>query len=511
MTSRDDLDISAVRLNSNDVISVAYSDTPEDNKIDLLNTDTENDYLIRRSNIVFEDTSGNVVVNVDEGETGAVYWPVVTDENFDYAAISHSISGSGADNGLFSIDTSSGALSFTTAPDAASPHDTNADGIYEVSLITTDGTNNFSKSLTIYINESQPPVFTSLTTATAINENTGENQVVYTIEATDNIGVTSYGIGPDDTDTFDVDPDSGEVTLLENPDYEKTPSYSFEVRAYDAQQNAAFQTVTLAILDVDDEAPVIDSSTTADAIDENIGAGQDVYTITATDNVGVTSYAIAGADASHFTVDDPSSGVVTLTADPDYETKASFSFTVTASDAAGNTSAAQTVTLAINNVEDQSPVITSSATADAILERTGAGQGVYTITATDDIGVTSYAIGGTDMSHFSVNATTGVVTLTADPDYETKASYEFTVTASDAAGNTSDPLTVTLPIDDLDETPPQTPTAALVNDTGSSSSDEISSMSSITISDLVDGNTWSYSTDGGANWIIGDDIIGTTV
>lgn len=58
---------------------------------------------------------------------------------------------------------------------------------------------------------------------------------------------------------------------------------------------------------------------------------------------------------------------------------------------------------------------------------------------------------------------------------------------------------------------PQTPTAALVNDTGSSSSDGISSMSSITISDLVDGNTWSYSTDGGANWIIGDDIIGTTV
>ena len=505
MTSRDDLIISATVINANEVVSIAYSDTPSEDHINLFQVDIEDAHLNRRSNMVFEDTNGNVTVNVDEGATGAVYWPVITDESFDYAEISHSISGSGADNGLFSIDATTGGLSFNTAPSAGTPHDTNADGIYEVSLITTDGTNNFSKSLTIYINETQPPTFDSTATATAIDENSGENQAVYTIKASDNVGVVRYGIGADDAATFDVDPDSGVVTLLENPDYEKMPSYSFEVRAFDAQENVASMIVTLAINDLDDEAPVIDSSTTADAIDENSGAGQDVYTITATDNVGVTSYVIGGTDASFFTVDDPSSGVVTLTADPDYETKASYTFTAKASDAAGNTGQ-QTVTLAINNVEDQSPIITSLGTADAILERTGAGQVVYTITATDDTEVTSYAIGGTDASDFTVDATTGKVTLTADPDYETKSSYSFTVTASDAAGNTSDPLTVTLPIDDLDETPPSTPSISLQTDTGTSNSDGITTDATIAISDLDIGTTYEFSRDNGVNWY----LLGTT-
>ena len=100
------------------------------------------------------------------------------------------------------------------------------------------------------------------------------------------------------------------------------------------------------------------------------------------------------------------------------------------------------------------PTIISSATA-TINENSGAGQVVYMITADDNVGVTSYGIGGTDASDFSVNATTGAVTLTADPDYETKSSYEFTVTASDAAGNTSAAQTVTLSINDLDDIAPE--------------------------------------------------------
>jgi uncharacterized protein (TIGR02145 family) len=46
------------------------------------------------------------------------------------------------------------------------------------------------------------------------------------------------------------------------------------------------------------------------------------------------------------------------------------------------------------------------------------------------------------------------VSLIADPDYETKNSYSFTVTASDDAGNTSDPTTVTFQITDVDEVAP---------------------------------------------------------
>src|SRR5260370_29369545 len=119
----------------------------------------------------------------------------------------------------------------------------------------------------------------------------------------------------------------------------------------------------------------------------------------------------------------------------------SSSVLVRATDAAGNASSAQAVSLAINNLDEVAPTITSGATATAINENSGAGQTIYTVTSTDtgDIatGSTSYSLGGTDAGLLSINSGTGAVTLTADPNFEAKSSYSFTVTATDAAGNAS--------------------------------------------------------------------------
>ena len=205
----------------------------------------------------------------------------------------------------------------------------------------------------------------------------------------------------------------------------------------------------------DTTAPVITSPETGINLQENIEAGQTIYTITAIDATGVGSYAIAGTDAALLSVN-AGSGVVILTADPDYETKNSYSFAVTATDAAGNTSAATTVTFAITNVDEVVPTITSGTTGTNKAENSGAGQTIYTIAATANDGgtIASYTIAGTDVDAglLSVNAG-GVVTLTADPDYETKPSYSFTVTASDAAGTTA-ATTVTFAITNVDEVVP---------------------------------------------------------
>ena len=102
-----------------------------------------------------------------------------------------------------------------------------------------------------------------------------------------------------------------------------------------------------------------------------------------------------------------------------------------------------------NQIEDTiAPVITSPAIANTIAVNSGAGQEIYTVTATDNVGVTSYAIGGTDASAFTIDANTGVVTLVANPSYD-QQTYTFEVTASDILNNTSIPLTVSLTIDNL--------------------------------------------------------------
>ncbi|MDX7792508.1 cadherin repeat domain-containing protein, partial [Aeromonas caviae] len=111
----------------------------------------------------------------------------------------------------------------------------------------------------------------------------------------------------------------------------------------------------------------------------------------------------------------------------------------------------------------------------AINENSGAGQVVYTVTSTDtdDVvtGSTSYSIKpGADAALFSIDATTGAVTLTDNPDYENKASYSFTVVATDAAGNASE-QTVTLAINDLvDETAPTVSSIAISGASGAQNS-----------------------------------------
>ena len=97
------------------------------------------------------------------------------------------------------------------------------------------------------------------------------------------------------------------------------------------------------------------------------------------------------------------------------------------------------------------PVFTSGATAIAIAENSGAGQVVYTATATDaslPIVYSLKAVG--DYAAFTINGSTGAVTLTANPDYESKSSYAFTVIATDAASNAAE-RAVTLAITDAEE------------------------------------------------------------
>src|SRR5204863_8201941 len=109
----------------------------------------------------------------------------------------------------------------------------------------------------------------------------------------------------------------------------------------------------------------------------------------------------------------------------------SYSFTVKASDASGAFTT-QAVTLSIN---DLPPVISSGATA-SVNEGVAANAAVYTAVAADPAGgtVTYSLVAGGDASAFTIDASTGAVTINASPDFETKSSYSFNVKASDPSG-----------------------------------------------------------------------------
>jgi hypothetical protein len=257
---------------------------------------------------------------------------------------------------------------------------------------------------------------------------------------------------------FSIDADTGEVTIDDNPDYETQVSYRFSVAATDAAGNQSdVITVDLGINDIDDAAPTITSGDTADAIDENSSAGQVVYTASADDSgddvvVGPITFSLAEGSDPALSIN-AETGVVTLTTSPDYEAQSAYNFAVIATDGAGNASEAQSVNFDINNLDEVAATITSATTA-AVDENIGENQVIYTITSDDTADISqgvTYSLGAASDSALSINADTGEVSLSTDPDYETQSAYQFTVFATDAAGNRSAEQAVTLSINDLDD------------------------------------------------------------
>jgi hypothetical protein len=85
----------------------------------------------------------------------------------------------------------------------------------------------------------------------------------------------------------------------------------------------------------------------------------------------------------------------------------------------------------------------SSGNTSSVSENVAAGTVVYTAAATDSgdgtDGAVTYSLKAAgDADSFTINASTGAVSIKASPDYETKASYGFMVVATDAAGNVSE-------------------------------------------------------------------------
>jgi hypothetical protein len=403
-------------------------------------------------------TSGATAIAINEntGASQVVYTATASDSLDISAGVTFSLS-SGSDVAL-SIDSTTGAVTLSTDPD----HETQSQ--YSFTVIADDGVNDpVERAVTLDINnlDEIAPSITSGATATAINENSGASQVIYTATASDSLDISAgvtFSLSSGSDAALSIDSTTGAVTLSTDPDHETQSQYSFTVIASDGVNADVEQLVTLDINNLDEVAPTITSDATATAINENSGAGQVIYTATADDSLdtsaGVTFSLSSGSDAALSI--DSTTGAVTLSTDPDHEAQSSYSFAVIATDAAGNESEAQSVTLDINNLDEIAPSITSGATAIAINENSGASQVIYTATADDSLdtsaGVTFSLSSGSDVA-LSIDSLTGAVTLSTDPDHETQSQYSFTVIASDGVNADVEQL-VTLDINNLDEVAP---------------------------------------------------------
>jgi hypothetical protein len=402
-------------------------------------------------------TSGDTAIAIDENSgAGQVVYTATADDSADVSdGVTFSLAAS-SDSAL-SIDADTGAVTLDTDPDFETQSE------YSFSVVATDAAGNVSQaqSVTLDINnlDDTAATITSGDTAVAIDENSGAGQVIYTVTADDSADVSdgvTFSLAAESDAALSIDADTGAVTLNADPDHETQSQYSFAVVATDAAGNeSAGQSVTFDINDIDDTAASITSGDTAEAIDENSGAGQVIYTATADDSADVSggvTFSLAVGSDSALSID-AATGEVSLNTDPDFEAQSQYSFSVVATDAANNHSEAQSVTLDINNLDELAPTITSASTA-AVDENIGQNQVIYTATSDDTFDISQgviYSLSETADSALSIDANTGEVSLSTDPDYETQSEYQFTLFATDAAGNQSAAQTVTVSVNDLDD------------------------------------------------------------
>ena len=197
-----------------------------------------------------------------------------------------------------------------------------------------------------------------------------------------------------------------------------------------------------------------EGASTARTVAENTATGVNIGSaIAATDADNDTlTYTLGGTNAASFGINS-TTGQLRTRAALDYETKRSYTVTVTVTD--GSFTGTIAVTINVTNVvENRAPAFTeSSSTTRSVAENTATGVNIgAAIAATDaDNDALTYTLSGTDAASFSIVRTSGQLRTRAALDYETKRSYTVTVTVSD--GSFTDTITVTINVTDVADTP----------------------------------------------------------
>ena len=409
---------------------------------------------------VFTDGSSTTRSVAENTGSGVNIGDAISATDADADTLTYSLGGT--DSSSFSINSTNGQLRTNAALD----YETKSS--YSVTITVSDG-NNGSDTITVTITitdveerlGNNAPVFTDGSSTTlSVAENTGSGvNIGDAISATDaDADALTYSLGGTDTSSFSINSTNGQLRTNASLDYETKSSYSVSLTVSDGYNGSDTITVTVNVTDVDEtpanNAPVFtETSPATRSIAENTTSGVNIGSaVSATDADNDTlTYGLTGTDASVFSIDN-SNGQLQTSDSLDYETKSSYSVTVTVSDVNGGS---DTITVTINITDaNDAPVFADGVSASrTIPENTGAGVNIgRVLAATDaDDDTLTYSLGGTNAASFNIDTSSGQLETKSALDYETKTSYTVTVSVSD--GSLEDEITVTINVRDLDETP----------------------------------------------------------
>ncbi|KAI8511675.1 hypothetical protein Bbelb_107750 [Branchiostoma belcheri] len=412
--------------------------------------------------------------NEDETVDATIQSLSCSDSDYgDFGDLTYAIISGNAD-GKFYIHPTAGDIKLRTTLD----YETTPSYVLEVTA-TDGGGSAVTATVSINVvnvNDMTPTFNPSFYTASVAESSATLGAVVATLTCTDGDSPDSeiqYSIiSGNSAGNFaisDVDNGNPLIEVAKAIDYDdasEAQSYTLVVKAVD-ENGASTGLSSSAIIEIDITGEngftpsFAAANPTSPTIDEETQVGTSVVTFAATDgdrgSDGAVTYEIINGNTDGNFEIDTSTGVVYTAKVIDYETMGntkSYTLTVKASDAGS------TVTITIDDINDNGPVCTQYLYAVSVDENTAAGTAIAQLNCQDadtTYGTVSYYEDPAS-SVFMLDTTSGAVTLDNFVlDYESgTTSYEFTIKATDndpVTPRTAD-ITVTMYVNPLNEHTP---------------------------------------------------------
>ncbi|XP_035802551.1 protocadherin gamma-A2-like [Amphiprion ocellaris] len=350
-------------------------------------------------------------------------------------------------------------------------------------LLAVDG-GNPQKSGTVNINvkildaNDNAPVFNQSVYKATVIENAPKGTYVVAVNASDidsgSYGHVTYSFSKSKAgiiDMFDIDETTGKIYVTKEIDFEKDKKIEFRVEAKDQGGLTDSSKVEIEVIDVNDNAPVINVMSFTSPVSEDSPAGTTIGIINVKDldsgeNGQVRCTIEAGVP---FKIKFNVRNYYALITDAalDRESLSECNITVVASDSGSPPlSTKKTFNLKVSDVNDNAPVFPRKFYTALIAENNSPGVSLLSVNAKDpdenQNARVSYIlqeceIGGSPVSEYvSVNAETGVVLSVRSFDYEQIKELVFTVKAQDGGSPPlSSNVTVKMMIQDQNDNPPQ--------------------------------------------------------
>ncbi|XP_077957346.1 protocadherin gamma-A11 isoform X18 [Gasterosteus aculeatus] len=322
------------------------------------------------------------------------------------------------------------------------------------------------------------PVFTQPIYKGSVAENAAKGTIVTTVSASDADsklnGKVTYSITNTMDDVrhmFEVNEDSGEVSLTGQLDYEKKRNFHINLRAMDNGGLTDSCKVVVDVVDINDNEPVIKIMSKSAIISESANTNTVVTIINIQDpdageNGKVQCFI---NDNTPFVLKSTSNNFYSLLTDNELDREGSFEYniTVTCSDeGVPSLSSSVTLTLQISDVNDNAPAFERSSYEAYIVENNTPGLSIFTVKARDADGnqnarvsyiLEDSSVNGVPVSSYvSVSADSGVIHAVRSFDYEQIKDFHFRVKAQDGGSPPlSSNVTVKVMIQDQNDNPPQ--------------------------------------------------------